>query len=171
VPGKKHNTPAIRIIGPSIAYLSLSKGRMFSLIDSDDADLLEQHTWYAQQSHRAWYACRKTIVDGKRKNICVHHLLLPNSVQPDHINRHSLDNRRVNLRDSTVSQNMRNRVLPNKYGLAGVSASKPHHAKPWRATIVENCKKRHLGYFATKEMAHAAYWEAAQAIAGEFASR
>lgn len=81
----------------------------------------------------------------------------------DHINGNPSDNRWVNLREATVSQNHANKRSLN--GLKGVSASRSR----WRATIQVNGRTKHLGVFDTPEAAHEAYAEAAHAHFGQFA--
>ncbi len=89
--------------------------------------------------------------------------------QLDHINRDRADNRLVNLRPASQSQNSCNGVLrsTNKSGYRGVSWEK--RKKKWQARIVKDRKQYLLGYFATKESAYDAYLEAASRLHGEFA--
>lgn len=88
--------------------------------------------------------------------------------QIDHINGNPADNRLVNLRESTQSQNKQNSRTKRgtKSGLKGICYSKDH--KKWRAMIGPRGAVRHLGYFKTPEEAHAAYVLAANAAYGEF---
>lgn len=86
----------------------------------------------------------------------------------DHINGDPLDNRRINLRICTHTENMQNQRLPknNTSGFKGVSAWKGR----WMAQIMARGKHRVLGMFSTPEEAHVAYCEAAKALHGEFAN-
>lgn len=81
----------------------------------------------------------------------------------DHKNLVQTDNRWVNLREATQSQNSANRrVHPKtKSGLKGVY---PNGLR-WEARI----SGKYLGLFKTPEEAHAAYVVAAKARFGEFA--
>jgi len=95
----------------------------------------------------------------KGKNYYVHrmgwaltHNYFPNSAI-DHINGNRADNRICNLRLVTSSENAHNRRNTMGY-------TKPKQTKKWSASIVVNKKRKHLGYFDTKEMAHFAYLEA-----------
>ena len=65
----------------------------------------------------------------------------------DHINGVKDDNRIVNLRDATLTENQRNRRTPdnNTSGVQGVSWKKK--ARKWQASIKLGGKVRHLGYF------------------------
>ena len=79
--------------------------------------------------------------------------------QIDHKNGIRDDNRFDNLRDVTCSknsQNLRQAHSDSKTGLLGVH----QHRGKFRADIQVDGKKRHLGYFATAEAAHAIYVEA-----------
>lgn len=88
----------------------------------------------------------------------------------DHRNKDRRDNRFVNLREATGSQNLRNRGKPknNTSGFKGVSWNSGRHA--WLATIHDGAKNKNLGYFATRESAAKAYDRAALRYHGEFAS-
>lgn len=88
----------------------------------------------------------------------------------DHRNTIPDDNRWENLREATDQQNLQNQGMPahNTSGLKGANWHK--EKQKWRATIQSHGKWRFLGYFATKEEAHAAYCRAAQELNGEFAN-
>jgi len=87
----------------------------------------------------------------------------------DHRNQIRHDNRWENLREATASQNRFNGGLDanNTSGFRGVF----FQANKWRAQITVNGKRRHLGYYETREAASKAYLAAAQHFAGEFAAR
>ena len=83
--------------------------------------------------------------------------------QLDHINRNSLDDRFVNLREVTQSENIQNQVTPrkgNKAGLRGVALD----ARGFRATISKDRKQIGLGTHKTAEEAHAAYLRAKEVL-------
>lgn len=91
----------------------------------------------------------------------------PAHLEIDHINGDQSDNRIANLRLATGAQNARNsRMKGNLSGLKGINERRPGK---WIARIKVNYKEKHLGTFATKEMAYAAYCEAARHYHGEFA--
>lgn len=91
------------------------------------------------------------------------------SADVDHINSDRSDNRIVNLREATRSENNCNRPISsaNTSGLKGVT----FHAKSrkWRAQIKKHGKNHFLGCFETPQAAHAAYSNAAPVIHGDFA--
>ena len=77
----------------------------------------------------------------------------------DHINGIKDDNRIINLREATHSDNQQNLRKPhadNKIGLLGVSRSQGK----FKAQINVDGKVRTIGRFHTPEAAHAAYLEA-----------
>lgn len=95
----------------------------------------------------------------------------PGSYQVDHINGDRTDNRIVNLRLATNSQNQCNAKLKksNKSGCKGVYwfARK----SKWCAMIKASGKTHFLGYFSDKESASEAYTKAAEKFHGPFVRR
>jgi len=90
-------------------------------------------------------------------------------VQIDHVNMDRADNRFVNLRQATRSENKGNMRAQanNASGLKGVYWHK--RAGKWCAQINTNGTRRHLGCFDSPEAAHAAYIASAKKHFGEFA--
>ena len=86
----------------------------------------------------------------------------------DHINRDHYDNRLVNLRLATASQNQQNQAGYAINHPKGVVWQGGNRKKPWKAHIRVDRGQRYLGHFATVEEAHAAYREAALKYHGEF---
>jgi hypothetical protein len=87
----------------------------------------------------------------------------------DHINGDPSDNRIVNLRCATPSQQGANRKRrsDNQSGYKGVYWHKP--TSKWLAYIYRGGPRIDLGYFDDPAMAHAAYISAAESLFGEFA--
>ncbi|MGE0038076.1 MAG: HNH endonuclease [Xanthobacteraceae bacterium] len=87
----------------------------------------------------------------------------------DHINGIRSDNRFVNLRLATNSENARNsrRRINNACGYKGVHYKK--RLKKFVAQIRVAGRVFHLGVFRTADEAHAAYCKAAKEHFGEFA--
>jgi hypothetical protein len=89
--------------------------------------------------------------------------------QIDHINGDKADNRIANLREATNGSNQGNTGLRrnNTSGLKGVSWHK--RRQRWTAQIGIAGSRKHLGWFPTREDAHAAYAAAAKHHFGAFA--
>ena len=148
---------AIIPIGPSIAYIPLTKG-YYSLIDSEDAHIAETRNWYAA-------VCPRTVYARRSPSTYLHALIFGDN-GPDHINCNGLDNRRANLRAATSRQNGYNQRRPttNTTGFKGVC----FYSGRFRAHIIIDGRNKHLGGFFTAEDAYAAYCKAAQETRGEF---
>lgn len=86
----------------------------------------------------------------------------------DHINGVRDDNRIINLREATVSQNQCNRAGTSKTGFKGVYFLA--RTGRWYAMIQHQKKKHFLGYHDTPEAAAIAYRDAAERMFGEFAT-
>lgn len=86
----------------------------------------------------------------------------------DHINGKPDDNRFVNLREATGSQNQHNRGLAknNTSGFKGVTWRKAEGK--WRARIVVMRKEKSLGMFDTAEEAYAAFCAACEKYHGTY---
>jgi hypothetical protein len=93
--------------------------------------------------------------------------VIPVGCQVDHINNKRSDNRIANLRLATQAQNNSNTSVKrtNKLGVKGVEVC----GDKFRAHIVFERHKHHLGVFDTVEEAHAAYLAKARELYGEFA--
>jgi len=84
----------------------------------------------------------------------------------DHINGKTDDNRLVNLRDGTVSQNQAN-AKKRKDSTSGFKGVYRVNSK-WASSIQCQKKAHFLGCFETPEAAHAAYVAASKRLFGEF---
>lgn len=87
----------------------------------------------------------------------------------DHVNMDRTDNRLVNLRLATKSENSCNTRarVNNASGMKGVYLCRS--TGRWRARIMLGGKSTCLGRFNTAEAAHEAYRKAAEQVHGEFA--
>lgn len=162
---------AIFPVGPSVAYIPLSKG-LFALVDWDDANWISKYNWYCSEAkNKTTYAIREATVHDDFKYTRMHiAILLPkDSRTPDHSNGNGLDNRRSNLRLANHNQQSYNRKVrsDNTSGCKGVSWYEK--LQKWMVSITFNGKRKHIGYFYAKEDAAQAYILAAYLYHGEFA--
>lgn len=138
-------------IGPSIAYIPLTKG-YFALVDSGDIELLSGRNWHAFVCAKGTYARRRL---GPNTFVFMHNFLMPppDGKTIDHKERNPLDNRRSQLRYATPLQQVLNRNLNsnNRSGYAGVFWCRIN--RKWLAYITVDRQRTRLGYFADKQSA------------------
>ena len=145
-------------------YIELTQG-MRAIVDDKDFEELSKYKWYYKL-----YAVRNGWVNGKRTTIRMHRQIIGARANDeiDHKNGYRLDNRRVNLRKVTRSQNMWNRKKQkstSKYkGVYWNSVT-----KFWTAQIQVEGKGIYLGIYRNEESAAQAYKEAALKYFGEYA--
>lgn len=160
--------PAIRPIGPSIAYLQLTQG-YYALIDSDDASECERWNWAAMKDKRDYYVGTHIPKDDGYPVVRLQRFLLNDGRLVDHRNGRTLDNRRyANLRYATKAQNCQNRGVnsTSKTGVKGVTLTKQG---TYRSEIRVAGKLIYLGTHKEITAAAMAYSEAARLHYGEFA--
>jgi hypothetical protein len=86
----------------------------YALVDDDIVEELSRWRWKAKPngSGSGVYAVRNTMRDGKYVTLRMHRVVLgmdhTNPLDVDHDNHNTIDNRRVNLKPATRSQNMLN---------------------------------------------------------------
>lgn len=145
--------------------IPLTQGR-FALVDDEDYDELSKYTW--NYGMPQGYAARKIGYRGKK--VYMHRQILdaPPKIDVDHINGNKLDNRRVNLRLVTRSQNLYNAApRGGSSRFKGVCWNKP--LGKWVASIQINRKLVHLGVFTDEIEAAKTYNRAATEHIGEYA--
>ena len=138
-------------------------------LDKKGLELYQQHVWTIAKFKHLKYLMRVT----KNKSILFHRTLMgitKRNELVDHVNCDTLDNRIINLRLCTASQNLMNsRKRSNttsKY--KGVYFVK--RLKRWSARIMSKSKRVHLGYFCSEHAAAIAYNIAAKKHFGEYAN-
>lgn len=150
--------------------LYLTKGKE-CLVDDSDWAFLSQWRWTFQPKNKGsedGYAVRWiTFEGGKREKVYLHRFLLgaPAQVFVDHKNGKGLDDRRRNLRISTVRQNSVNRYLHRGRTIEFRGVTQDKKGGKYRARFGPT----HLGMFTDPEKAAKAYdWAVVQAF-GVFA--
>lgn len=93
--------------------------------------------------------------------------------QVDHVDMNKSNNAWANLRIGGYPENNANKAVraDSLSGIKGVYKYPDRKKRPWNAKIRFNNKQYNLGYFATKEEASDAYYEAAVRFYGEYARR
>lgn len=140
-------------------------GNHLTVVDEKDFAYLSQFCWYFHKGYArrlVWKGSpvlmHREILGLKNSRMCV-----------DHVNGNPLDNRRLNLRIASRSQNAKNqRTRPdNTSGYKGVSWHE--RLKMWKTQIQVNKNKKHLGVFNSKEEAYMIYVMAEEFYYGKFA--
>jgi hypothetical protein len=135
----------------------------YSYVDKFEYEQLKSISWCKDTNGYAVGYFRLRNVD---KHVIMHRYLL--DAQPgeiiDHKNNNRTDNRRLNLKISTRSQNAQNskRISEKESKYIGVSFDKNNKLRPWRSI----CKGIWLGCFSLEEWAGFAYDECALIIFG-----
>jgi len=165
------------VVLPEFVSVPLQTGRV-ALIDLDDLDLVGDFSDHWQERHQRGSHSSYAIATGRGDRIPtpMHVLLLnpPRGFWCDHINGDGLDNRRLNLRVVTPSQNALNRHV-SRSSLSGFKGVRPQFDSRnkkqygWTAWISDGGKRRYVGHAATAELAARMYDEAARKLYGEFA--
>lgn len=108
---RKYRRPLIQIEfeGKPACAVLLTENK-YAVIDIEDSELIKSFSWFV---HKDGYAQTNLhpYGDGRSYKLFMHRLILkaPPDMEVDHINHNRLDNRRVNLRICTKSENQLNR--------------------------------------------------------------
>ncbi len=146
-----------------------SKGTIFTQVDDEDFDFLNQWKWCAHTTrHNRTYVDRRDV--RSNKSIFLHKEIMkpPTGLVVDHIDGNPLNNQKQNLRVCTRSENIRNRVKKTAKSISrykGVSIVKGK----FQVTIHKDKKSIHLGRFEKEIDAAKAYNVGALKYHGEFA--
>lgn len=134
--------------------------------DIDDYKKVKDFTWI---SYNGYITTNNYILDNYPKTMKLHRLVM-NETNPkkaiDHINHNKLDNRKINLRSVSYSQNAMNHSVNknNRSGVTGVHCSQ----NKWIAKIGLNNEAITLGTFDSKEEAISVRKEAEEKYYGEY---
>lgn len=149
------------------AEIILSNGER-CLVDIVDYDRLVKYPWHKHPMGYAYAHLSSTLPD--RKNVLMHRFILDNpKSHVDHINGDKLDNRRINLRPATTSQNNANqkKQLNRTSIYKGVYWNK--NRSRWQAQTKLDGKSIWLGTFDSEAGAAKAYNKAAREYFREYA--
>ena len=139
-----------------MATIQLSKD-FTAIVDDDSVTHLEKYKWHVtnQTGTQRYYA------NGE----------IPARKEIDHISRDTLDNRLINLRVASRSENNVNSKVrcDNTTGYKGVYYVKGRGTPYW-AYVKRNGKRYGLGMYKTAEEASKAYQQKAKELYGDFAS-
>ena len=139
--------------------IRLTQGK-FAIVDDEDFKWLNQWRWYYRFVGKTGYAANLKMY--------MHRLILkfPKNLEADHINGNTLDNRKINLRIVTKSQNAMNRRI-KIHGIysnyKGVTSNK--RCNHWMVFI----RSKSAGHFNTEHHAALVYDLWADYLFGEYA--
>ena len=145
--------------------ITLSRGYK-SLVDDQDYDAVMRHKWFAHIDRGGRISAVANIGG---KSVYMHRFLLPHHKSIDHVNGIATDNRRVNLRPATCSENNRNNQGRKRKALSLKGIYYRKDRGKYQAQIGFNGRHINLGMFLTAEEAARCYDEAAIRLHGEFA--
>lgn len=155
---------------------------VMAFVDDEDFDRVNKFKWYAKSVGKnkvGFYAARnfhfiKSDGSPTGRTVFMHRFILGvenvshKDNEIDHKNNNTLDNRKINLRISTRSQNCVNRR--NYMSITGFRGVSVRPSGRFAAAIKINQKAKVIGTFDTAELAAKAYDEKAKELFGEFAN-
>lgn len=147
-------------------WIPLSNQKGFALIDVDDHENVNKHSWSLLPKEG-----RNTDYAKGPGGIKLHQFLMgeaPEGHVIDHVNGDGLDNRRKNLRFCSHTENRTNQSK-RRDGTCAFKGVGPTPSGKWRAFIKIEEGQKHLGTFETAKQAALAYDEAARKHFGAFA--
>lgn len=139
-----------------------------TLVDDEDYEWLSKHKWYAQWGRYTYRAYR--MKENRAVSMSVVIMQPPQGMEVDHVNGVTLDNRRINLRIATSSQNKMNRGGNHKSTSRFKGVSYYTDRDSWVAQIKPpGAKCKYLGAFSNEEEAARAYDTVARELYGKYA--
>jgi hypothetical protein len=160
-----------RKYGYDFRRIYLGEGE-WTIVDRQDYYRFANFKWVLNGEETRFYAVRYAKNgDGKVKTVRLHREIMqaPEGVLVDHSNRRTLDNRRVNLRFATQSQNMQNRRKRKNTTSQYVGVCLDKQRGQWEVRIIYRGKRIWIGRFNTEIEAARAHDAAAKKYHGEFA--
>lgn len=169
---KRRKPIPIRIDGDT-AYVTLTGGKYTTIMDAEDVPLLDMWSVGVMPKKRYVTLLGSSSIK-PRPHMLLARLVMnaPEGMCVDHINRNTLDNRKVNLRICTGSENGRNSKSKtgstSRYKGVHVKA-RTKYSKIWIARIGHDGNQIYLGSFTKEEDAAIAYNKKAKELFGEYA--
>lgn len=156
-----------------------------ALVDAEDYPIVARFTWQILWSKKRPYAMTRMYNErAAGRTFLMHHLILASSAMPDHIDGHSLNNQKHNLRPATHQTNGWNRGK-NRRGGGGEATSeykgvcyRPIKGKDRWLAILKHVepgahkstgKVIRIGYFSSEVEAAKAYNKKVQELRGAWA--
>lgn len=139
-----------------------------ALVDDEDYERISQFLWHESRNGFNRYA-RSADGKGQGTALKMHRVVLglqAGDPMVDHIDGNGLNNQKANLRLVSPRENQWN---SRRRGNGRKGVCRATRRGYWRARILVNGKRIHLGTFNSEEEAAAAYAEAAKLHFGEFA--
>lgn len=147
--------------------LKLINTKVYAIIDDEDYDKIKHLRW--RLSTIGYVTARDNVL---KQEVYIHRLLLnaPNNLLVDHINKNKLDNRKINIRLVTKSQNAMNSKKQNNNtsGCRGVYWRQERSC--WLVYINVNGKRIGLGHYKDFNSAVATRKEGELKYFGEYKS-
>lgn len=170
LPGWKALRPARIEVDGDTARIFLNGGGV-AVIDAADAELVSGLPWRShavKMGTAAKVACHARVSDGTVRILYLHRLILnPRpDLTVDHIDGDGTNNRRSNLRECTLAENLRNRPAYKSRRFKGVSQ---RSRRLWAASIQVNGQVYRSSGFTSPEAAAAEYDRLALLLHGEYA--
>lgn len=119
------------------------------LTDLKHFEHIKNHTWHSYKNGNTFYIQTEIKKNNKRISLQFHNLIHPEWSMIDHINRSGLDNREINLKQTTSKENLLNCRLRtnNTSGYNGISYDK----RGWRFYYYENNKHKSKFFKGSKD--------------------
>lgn len=150
--------------------LKINNSDRMAIVDDEDYERLSQHTWSVNGSGKGCIGRNAKLRVGKRIYISLaSEVMNRHGTMFDHSNRDGFDNQKLNLRESTQSQNMMNRIKKEGHSSKYKGVSWCNTRNKWVAQIKIRGIQTRLGRFQSEKDAALAYNIAAIKYFGEFA--
>lgn len=151
-------------IDGEIVFGKCTNGVSF-VFDLDNLNEISKHNWFLDSNGYIFANVNDTKVR-------IHRMVLNCTGETkcvDHINGNKLDNRKINLRECSVSENAMNkrRKVTSNSRYKGVTWHKKNNK--WQAQIEINSKSKYIGQFDNELEAALAYDRMARELFGDFA--